>query len=239
MKICLFTSGYVRTLFHGFHKNLEVIMKCIPDCELDICYSFWDKNDRSDMINDAWHYKVNEIYDDISEERIKKYFLDIGFLNVMGEIENFSISENIMNTSPFPETKKRLSSQYWKIYTVAKKYFDDRYDFYLTIRPDVIIQKFLTESDILELNQNKAIVVNENYWYNALYKGMDCNEYVWGSTKHTFINSNNQFLYLNSLINEVHDYYGEIITGKHFNNMLNLENISEIKTFDFDYLVAR
>jgi hypothetical protein len=239
MKICLFTSGYVRTLFHGFHKNLEVIRKSIPNCQLDICYSFWDRNDRSDRINDPWHYKVKENFEDISEYKIKKYFSDVGFSNIVGEFESFLLSEDIMNDSPFFGEKIRLSSQYWKVFTAAKKYFVNGYDFYLTIRPDVIIRNFLTESDIFEINQDRAVVVNENYWYNALYNGLECNEYLWGSTKDTFINCNNQFLYLNKLVNEVHDHYGEIITGKHFNNMLYSGKISKIKTFNFDYRVAR
>jgi hypothetical protein len=239
MKICLFTSGYVRTLFHGFHKNVEIIQQCIPNSKLDICYSFWDKNHRSDRINDEWHYKVNENYEDITDTKLNQYFFDIGFLNVNGDIESFSLSENIMNTSPFSMTKRRLSSQYWKVYRVAEKYFNNQYDFYLTIRPDVIIQKFLSESDIIDLNHNNGIVVNQNYWYNALYTGLECNEYVWGSTKNTFMNSNNQFLHLDQLVNQVHDEYGEIITGKHFNNMLYSGKISKITTFNFDYRVAR
>ena len=144
-----------------------------------------------------------------------------------------------MEKSLFSDHKKRLASQYYKVYKVASTYFSDDYDLYLTIRPDVILQEFLSDEMIINLNSKKGIVINENYWYNALYKGLDCNEYMWASVKDTFIPSNNQFLYLNELINQVHDHYGEIITGKHFNNMLASRQISNIETFNFDYRVAR
>ena len=239
MKICLFSSGYVRTLFHGFHKNLEVIKQNIPNCQLDICYSFWDKNNISHRINDPWHYKIQDKFDIVDKKEIDRYFSQIGFTNVVGDIEPFFVSERVMKNSPFPDHKKRLASQYYKVHKVASTYFCDDYDFYLTIRPDVMISSFLGESQIIELNQKRGIVVNENYWYNALYKGLDCNEYLWGSTKDTFISSNNQFLHLDHLVNEVHDHYGEIITGKHFSNMLSSGNISTIETFNFDYRVVR
>lgn len=41
MKICLFSSGYVRTLFYGFHENIELIKSTLPDCKIDVCYSFF------------------------------------------------------------------------------------------------------------------------------------------------------------------------------------------------------
>jgi len=240
MRICLFTSGYVRTLFHGFHKNVNLIKSKIPNCELDICYSFWDQNHYSDRLNDPWHYKVNDNqYHLIDKSEIEKYFYDIGFEKVSGEIEPFFISDRIMENSFFPDYKKRLSSQYYKIHRVASTYYSNDYDFYLTIRPDVILQEFPSQEMIMELNDKKGIVVNENYWYNALYKGLDCNEYMWASVKSTFMPCNNQFLYLNELANQVHDNYGEIISGKHFSNMLSSGQISNIKTFNFDYRVAR
>ena len=240
MRICLFTSGYVRTLFHGFHKNIELIQSKIPNSSVDICYSFWDQNDYSDNINDPWHYVVgSDKINVIDKNQIDNYLYNIGFGKVSGEIEPFFISEIIMEKSLFSDHKKRLASQYYKVYKVASTYFSDDYDLYLTIRPDVILQEFLSDEMIINLNSKKGIVINENYWYNALYKGLDCNEYMWASVKDTFIPSNNQFLYLNELINQVHDHYGEIITGKHFNNMLASRQISNIETFNFDYRVAR
>ena len=240
MRICLFTSGYVRTLFHGFHKNIELIQSKIPNSSVDICYSFWDQNDYSDNINDPWHYVVgSDKINVIDKNQIDNYLYNIGFGKVSGEIEPFFISERIMEKSLFSDHKKRLASQYYKVYKVASTYFSDDYDLYLTIRPDVILQEFLSDEMIINLNSKKGIVINENYWYNALYKGLDCYEYMWASVKDTFIPSNNQFLYLNELINQVHDHYGEIITGKHFNNMLASRQISNIETFNFDYRVAR
>ena len=240
MRICLFTSGYVRTLFHRFHKNIELIQKKIPSSSIDICYSFWDKNEYSDKINDSWHYFAeDDKIDVIDKNQIDNYFYNIGFGKVSGEVEPFFISERVMEKSPFPDHKKRLASQYYKVHKVASTFFSDDYDLYLTIRPDVILQEFLSEEMVGDLNSKQGIVVNENYWYNAQYNGLDCNEYMWVSTKDTFIPSNNQFLYLNELTNQVHDHYGEIVTGKHFSNMLSFGQISNIETFNFDYRVAR
>lgn len=240
MRICLFTSGYVRTLFHGFHKNIELIQNKIPNCSVDICYSFWDKNEYSNTINDPWHYVVeDDKVDTIDKKQIDNYLYNIGCEKVSGEIEPFFISERVMKKSLFPEQKKRLASQYYKVHKVASTFFSDDYDLYLTIRPDVMLQEFLSEEMIIDLNSKKGIVVNENYWYNALYKGTDCNEYMWAAVKDTFMPANNQFLYLNELISEVHDYYGEIITGKHFSKMLSSGKISNIETFNFDYRIAR
>lgn len=240
MKICLFTSGYIRTLFYGFHKNIELIKTIHPDSEIDICYSFWDENHLSDRINDPWHYKVdNYDFGEIKKDKIDSYFKGIGLNKVSGDIESFSISRKVMDESNLLKEKRRLSSQYYKIYTVAKTYFNDNYDIYVTIRPDVILQRFPSKSNISNLKSKNSIIVNKNYWYNALYKRSDCNEYIWISNKETFVKSNSQYLYLNELTNQIQDCYGEIITGTHFNNLLFSGDISNIDIFDFDYRIIR
>lgn len=242
MRICLFTSGYVRTLFHCAHKNYQVIKNTLGECEIDICYSFWDKNERNDRINDPWHYKIDDFfYDNVVKKDIDEYLFQVGFSKVKGEIESFNISQKLILESPFVTHKRSLSSQYYKIHRVSEKYFDsnNNYDLYVTIRPDVIIKEFVSKTIVEELNKTNGIIVNENYWYNAPYKGMDCNEYIWISTKDSFLNTNNQFLYINKLITEVYDQFGEIITGKHFRNLLDSGVISSIDTFNFDYRIVR
>lgn len=62
-----------------------------------------------------------------------------------------------------------------------------------------------------------------------MYRGKDCNEYVLVSNKNTFVQSNSHFLYLNDLINQVSDYYGEIITGQHFNNLLSFKKFPTLE----------
>lgn len=236
MKICLFTSGYVRTLSYGFHKNIELIKTVYPDSEIDICYSFWDQNHLSDRINDPWHYKIqNYDFGEIRKDKIDQYFSSIGANKILGDIESFFVSEKIIQESIFPEEKRRLSSQYYKIYSVAERYFSKGYDLYVTIRPDIILQRFPKSSN-LKFNN---VIVNKNYWYNALYKRSDCNEYVWISNENSFIKSNSQYLHLKQLIAQVQDCYGEIITGTHFNNLLSSGDISNIDIFDFDYRVIR
>ena len=77
MKIALFISGKVRTLFFKFHKNLELIRDRYPNCDIDVYYSFWDAIDRTDSINDPWHFKAeNYNLDSIDKDR-KTFFENI------------------------------------------------------------------------------------------------------------------------------------------------------------------
>ena len=58
MKIALFTSGHVRTLFYKFHENISLIKERVPGCEVDVFYSFWDDYSRSNKINDEQELKI-------------------------------------------------------------------------------------------------------------------------------------------------------------------------------------
>ena len=53
MRIALYISGKVRTLFYKFHKNIELFRDRYPNCEIDVFYSFWDSKDRTEKINDS------------------------------------------------------------------------------------------------------------------------------------------------------------------------------------------
>ena len=46
----------------------------------------------------------------------------------------------------------------------------------MTLRPDVLLNKFIPREEAL--NIGKSIIVNENYWYNAKFNGTECNEYM-------------------------------------------------------------
>ena len=75
MRIALYISGKVRTLFYKFHKNIELIRDRYPNCDIDVFYSFWDSNDRSEKINDSWHFLAeNYQIPVINEETINSYF---------------------------------------------------------------------------------------------------------------------------------------------------------------------
>ena len=66
MKIAIFVSGHVRTLFYKFHENLDLIREKVGSCDIDVYYSFWDDYSRSDVMNDDWHIKVEYDQPDIS-----------------------------------------------------------------------------------------------------------------------------------------------------------------------------
>ena len=57
MRICLFLSGHIRTLFYKFHENIELIKSKVDDCEVDVVYSFWDDYSIGGRLNDPWHIK--------------------------------------------------------------------------------------------------------------------------------------------------------------------------------------
>ena len=127
MKIAWFISGKVRTLFFKFHKNLELIRDRYPNCDIDVYYSFWDVIDRTDNINDPWHFKAeNYNLDSIDKDYIDNYFSLHGVKSV-GEIESCDVMNEVISKSPFVDTKKGLSSQYYKMYRVVEKYFNDNY----------------------------------------------------------------------------------------------------------------
>ena len=62
MKICLFLSGHVRTLFYRFHENIKLIKNKIGDCQIDVVYSFWDDYSIGGKLNDDWHLQLSLIH---------------------------------------------------------------------------------------------------------------------------------------------------------------------------------
>ena len=58
MKIALYISGKVRTLFYKFHENIELLRDRYPGCKIDVYYSFWDARDRVERINDGYGTSV-------------------------------------------------------------------------------------------------------------------------------------------------------------------------------------
>jgi hypothetical protein len=231
MKIALFLSGHIRTLFFQFHKNLEVIKKNIGDCDIDVYYSFWDDASRSKKINDPWHIKVNDdIHYELKEQFINQYFVNIGANYSTGEIEEYQKLNN-------------LSSQYYKTCRVVEQYMNDDYDFYIKIRPDIIINNFLTKEQIVDITKNKLLVVNRFYWYNEPYVGKECNEMIWASGKDIFRETNQLFLHENKILNHLtilgETYFGELATGTYFNSLLENNIIKTIVSFDFGYRVIR
>ena len=117
MKICIFLSGHIRTLFYKFHENLLLIKEKVGDCEIDVFYSFWEDYGRSDSINDPWHYKADDFVQQVvNHENIISYLRGCGGANnVSGEIEPVGVMKEVIEKTHFsPEAngKNALSSQY-------------------------------------------------------------------------------------------------------------------------------
>ena len=123
MRIAIFISGHVRTLFYKFHENISLIKERIPDCKVDVFYSFWDDPSRSDRINDPWHYKACYEQPKIDVDTINSYFLNGDASNVKGEIESSNKMKSVMENSFF--SQPHISSQYYKKNRVVEKYYDD------------------------------------------------------------------------------------------------------------------
>ena len=243
MKICLFVSGHVRTLLYKFYENIDLIKNTLNDCQIDVRYSFWDDYSLGGRMNDPWHIQSNDFTQPkISTEIIDNYFLSHGVENVQGEIESINVMYDVLSKTNFlPENSGRnvLSSQYYKKYRVIEKYFNNDYDFYIQIRSDVIINNFLDNDSILNLINKKLLVVNKFYWYNEPYCGGDCNEMISCSGKQIFKDFNQLYLSEKYISQQLDYHYGERVTGRHINNLIEKSVIDNVLVFDFDYRVIR
>lgn len=243
MKISLFLSGHVRTLFYKFHENINLIRKKVGDCDIDVFYSFWDDFSIGGSINDPWHYKSeNFIQPNINTEIINQYFYSHGVVQVNGEVESINVMKDVIkNTNFLPENngKNALSSQYYKKNRVISEYYTDDYDFYVQIRSDILINDFLNRMQIEEIKDKKTIVINKYFWYNAIYNGKDANEMIFCSGNKTFKQLNEIYLNEEKLSKQLSYHHGELVTGTHINNLVSESIIDNVLCFDFKYRVIR
>ena len=243
MKICIFLSGHVRTLFYKFHENIELIKNTIDDCHLDVRYSFWDDYSIGGKLNDPWHIQSeNFIQPEISTDIIDNYFLSHGVEDVKGEIESVDIMKQVLeNTKFLPEKSGRnvLSSQYYKKNRVVQKYFNEDYDFYIQIRSDITIENFPIADLINSIIDKKSLVISEYYWYNEPYIGTDCNEMINCSTRNVFKELNEIYLNEDKISKQLDYHYGERVTGRHIQNMIQSGSIDNLCIFDYGFRVIR
>ena len=244
MKICIFISGHVRTLFYKFHENLLLIKEKVGDCQIDVFYSFWDDPSRSERINDPWHYIPDDyVQQVINHDNIICYLKECGGANnVSGEIQSVEVMKEVLEKTHFsPEDngKNALSSQYYKKHRVVDKFYSDEYDFYIQMRSDITINDFLSREDIEQIKDTKTLVVNYYYWYNEKYTGGPCNEMILCSGKKVFKQSNAIYLNEKILTEQLPYQYGELVTGTYLNNLFNSGFIDTIRSFNFDYRIVR
>ena len=243
MRICLFLSGHIRTLFYKFHENIDLIKNKVNGCEIDVVYSFWDDYSIGGRLNDPWHIKSDNFKQpEISIETLTDYFLSNGIRNVKGEIESIKIMDKVLLDTKFlPEKSGRnvLSSQYYKKNRIVQKYFNDDYDFYVQIRSDITIDDFPNVDLINSIIDKKSLVVSKYYWYNEPYIGTDCNEMINCSTRNVFKELNEIYLNEEKISKQLDYHYGERVTGKHILNMIQSGSIDNLCVFDFGFRVIR
>jgi hypothetical protein len=227
MKIALYISGKVRTLFYGFHKNIEMLRDRYPECEIDVFYSFWDARDRVERINDGWHFRPkNYEVPEVTKKTIDSYFNSFNVKSI-GEVETSEKMNKIMELSPFDQ--KGLSSQYYKMQRVVDQYFKSGYDLYFRIRSDILIH----DSPPVTFFRDDEVAINRDYWYCQPYDGINCNEMILVSTEKNFEIINRAYSDQDRL-SKLKEKYGEFITGNYLRS-LNLN----LKTFNFHYRVVR
>lgn len=228
MKIALYISGKVRTLFYRFRRNIDLLRDRYPNCEIDVYYSFWDCSDRVEKINDPWHFPAeNYSLPVIDEENINSFF-HLFKVKSVGEIESSEKMYEIMESSPFAQ--KGLSSQYYKMERVVDKYFKEGYDLYFRMRSDILIH----DVPPLDFFDDDTVAINMHYWYNQPYDGLNCNEMILVTKAKHFPKCNQLYRSQNELAG-LKEQYGEFITGYYFGS---LDEVN-LKTFDFKYRVVR
>ena len=108
-------------------------------------------------------------------------------------------------------------------------------------KPEILkyFQDFLDNDSILNLINKKSLVVNKFYWYNEPYCGGDCNEMISCSGKQIFKDFNQLYLSEKYISQQLDYHYGERVTGRHINNLIEKSVIDNVLVFDFDYRVIR
>ena len=107
MESRVFISGYLRTFRYQFENNFDIIRRDLGNCEIDLFYSFWSKNHRSDRINDDWHSKIPDTcFDNVDKKKIDEYLIDSSVTHFEGEIEDYNLSESIIRSSSFQKKRK-------------------------------------------------------------------------------------------------------------------------------------
>ena len=241
MKIAFFVSGLIRTLYNNFDKNIETIKKKFPNCEVDIYYSFWEDTQRNFGINDEWHSIVENysLEETPSDDKINKYLKQCGYNEVFGHIESSDVMQSIIDKSPIKF--KVLSCQYYILNRLLEKYFQTGYDLYVRIRPDMIINDFISDFEYQSIKDTNSLVLNKITWRGLEYNGITCNEMIWIGTEKSFKKSCEIFLKQEDLSMQVPTdfHYSEYLVSTYFNNLLKSNEIEKITTFNFDYRILR
>ena len=100
MRIAIFISGHVRTLFYKFHENISLIKRKIPDCKVDVFYSFWDDpSEVGELMIPGVIIADDYVQQVINHDNIICYFRKCGGNNVSGEIQSVEVMKEVLKNS--------------------------------------------------------------------------------------------------------------------------------------------
>jgi len=250
-EIFLYYSGDVRTLFVTTPKVFETIKNQLPDCSIHVRYSFWDSIERSTRFfpNEirAEDYELSK--EDVSLKNIDAFFLSLGAVSVLGEVE-----PKVDKATPFTSSKTNLSCQYYKIKRVVDQYPPATTDgIYVRMRSDVTFDDFPASDTLSGLSDSIAIIETHQHQCpvgparlqhgeKQLRRNQPMNEMVWLSTGKNFHEICSQHDHEKEIASAlgVTRCYGEAVTGEWF-RMLCRPNkpLSEMVAFCFKYTVVR
>lgn len=232
MKIAVCLSGYTRTLEDCLSKTIESVRQSNPSCEITVYAALWDTTfGKIDRVNDPWHSKSSTVTQDpptasYIEKLIKESTVGDYSIKMLDHSVNEKMTEvgRRLNLNPPGLLSQYFSNQAaWEISSKSDA------DFFLRVRPDVILNSFPNLSEY-----DDCVIMNLHYWYEAIATlGME-NEMFWVAHKNC---AKKAFSLFDRLIEgsfPLSQTYGESVTGAHFMTIR-----CHIERFNFNYQVVR
>lgn len=247
MKLAIYYTGMIRTLKYCIDDVIKNIKKNNNDIIIHLFINVWSYHGLSlkhgKNVNKYPELCYENITDDFIINEFKEYEEYFTLINVM----DYNKSLKIMNKKSKKDdisnrgNKHQMKSQSYTLFhtnNLRKKHFkDEKYDYFLRLRPDAYIKKF---PKLIKTN-NKILYLNKFVW--------ECPKYISWNNINNDINENIYLTNSEEIINNLCDiytnfdkiwidksYYGEKFAGQ----CLKYYKINKyIKLFNFDLCILR
>lgn len=234
-KVAVCVSGHIRTLYHAFPKSFEIIRSSNSNAKFNFYVSLWDKKDGRviDKINDPNHYSADMCN---SSEMLEKDFIENWLkshteCDVKVKMLDIKITDSLIQEGKktIGETDAHLMPQYFSTYECFHMANPEEYDYFVRIRPDIIISDFPNL-----LNLDAELVTNTDMWYKKPASQGYENEMIWITSGKFAYETADLYESIRKGIHPNGPTYGEAMTGRHFLNVS-----CKKARFNFNYKVAR